>query len=341
MIDTDALVIGAGPTGLFQVFQLGLLGLSAQVVEALPQAGGQCVALYPDKRIHDIPAVPACTGRELTDRLLEQIAPFHAGLHFGHEVTTLQPRDDGRFEVGTTTGPGFLAHSVFIAAGVGAFTPRRIKVAGLDAHEQQQVFHHPDDVARFAGQAVVVVGGDEAALERAATLAEHPTPRVTLLHRRDQFTADASLLDRIAQARADGRLQVVIGQVTGLHEQAGRLDAVAVLTPEGETMRLALDILVVCLGLSPRLGPIADWGLAMERKLLPVNPATFETAVPGLYAVGDINTYPGKQKLILCGFHEATLAAHAAHARLRPQERGPLLYTTSSTLLQRRLGVAT
>lgn len=343
MIETDALVIGAGPAGLFQVFQLGLLGLSAQVVEVLPQAGGQCVALYADKPIYDIPAVPVCTGRELTGRLLEQIAPFHPGLHFGHEVMTLQPRDDGRFEVGTATGPRFLAHSVFIAAGVGAFTPRRIKVTGLDAYEQRQVFHHPDDLAPFAGQAVVVVGGDEAALERAATLAEHPTAAatpVTLLHRRDQFTAEAPLLDRIARARAEGRLQVLIGQISGCHEQGGRLAAVDVLTPDGQTMRRPLETLIVCLGLSPRLGPIADWGLAMERKLLPVNAATFETAVPGLYAVGDINTYPGKKKLILCGFHEATLAAHAAHDRLRPQERGPLLYTTSSALLQRRLGRA-
>lgn len=338
MIETDALVIGAGPAGLFQVFQLGLLGLSAQVVEVLPQAGGQCVALYADKPIYDIPGLPVCTGRELTERLLEQIAPFQAGLHFGHEVTTLLARDDGAFEVGTGNGPRFLAHSVFIAAGVGAFTPRRLKVTGLEAHEQRQVFYHPEDLSRFAGQAVVVVGGDEAALERAATLAEQPAGHVTLLHRRDQFTADVALLDRIALARAEGRLQVTIGQITGLHEQDGRLEGVAVLNAEGETLRLALEALVVCQGLSPRLGPIADWGLAMERKLLPVNTATFETAVPGLYAVGDINTYPGKKKLILCGFHEATLAAHAAHSRLRPQAHGPLLYTTSSALLQQRLG---
>jgi thioredoxin reductase (NADPH) len=346
LTETDALVIGAGPVGLFQVFQLGLLGLSVQVVEVLPEAGGQCAVLYADKPIYDIPGVPVCTGRELTDRLLEQIAPFPAGLHFGHEVSTLQPRDDGRFEVSTATGPAFLAHSVFIAAGVGAFTPRRLKVTGLEAHEQRQVFHHPDDLTRFAGQRVVVVGGDEAALGRAAALAEHPqhsqdpqNPSVTLLHRRDQFSADTALLDRIARLRAEGRLRVSIGQVTGLHEQGAHLDAVAVLTADGQTTHLPLEALIVCQGLSPRLGPISDWGLAMERKLLRVDAATFETTVPGVYAVGDINTYPGKLKLILCGFHEATLAAHAAHARLRPQERGPLLYTTSSTLLQRRLGL--
>jgi thioredoxin reductase (NADPH) len=340
-IATDALVIGAGPVGLFQAFQLGLLGLSVQVVDVLPQAGGQCVALYADKPIYDIPGVPACTGRELTERLLLQVAPFQPGLHFGHEVQTLRPLDDGQFEVGTSAGPQFLANSVFIAAGVGAFTPRRIKVAGLEPHEQRQVFHHPDDLTPFAGQRVLVVGGDEAALQRAAALAEHPrTTEVTLLHRRDQFTAEDGLLARIAALRADGRLRVCIGQITAAHTLGERLGAVTMLDAQGLETRHPLDILIVCQGLSPRLGPLADWGLAMERKLLPVDVATFETAMPGVYAVGDINTYPGKKKLILCGFHEATLAAHAAHDCLRPQDRGPLLYTTSSAVLHRRLGLA-
>ncbi|MEY2874641.1 MAG: hypothetical protein RLZZ373_2012 [Pseudomonadota bacterium] len=339
-IETDALVVGAGPVGLFQAFQLGLLGLSVQVVDVLPQAGGQCVALYADKPIYDIPGAPVCTGRELTERLLLQVAPFQPGLHFGHEVQTLRPLDDGQFEVGTSTGPQFLAHSVFIAAGVGAFTPRRIKVSGLEAHEQRQVFHHPDDLTPFAGQRVLVVGGDDAALQRAAALAEHPrTTEVTLLHRRDQFAAEADLLARVAALRADGRLRVCIGQITAAHTQGDRLGAVTILDAQGLETRHLLDVLIVCQGLSPRLGPLADWGLAMERKLLPVDVATFETAMPGVYAVGDINTYPGKKKLILCGFHEATLAAHAAHDRLRPQDRGPLLYTTSSAVLHRRLGL--
>lgn len=340
-IDTDALVIGAGPVGLFQAFQLGLLGLSTQVVDVLPQAGGQCVALYADKPIYDIPGVPVCTGRELAERLLQQIAPFRHGLHFGHEVQTLRPLDDGRFAVGTGAGPQFQARSVFIAAGVGAFTPRRLKVAGLEAQEQRQVFHHPDDLAPFAGLRVLVVGGDEAALQRAAALAEGPqTTEVTLLHRRDHFSADAELLARVATLRADGRLRVRIGQITAAQNQGDRLASVTVLDADGVETPHALDVLIVCQGLSPRLGPLADWGLALDRKQLPVDVATFETALPGVYAVGDINTYPGKKKLIICGFHEATLAAHAAHDRLRPQERGPLLYTTSSALLQRRLGLA-
>lgn len=344
MIHTDALVIGAGPVGLFQAFQLGLLGLSVHVVDAMPQAGGQCVALYADKPIYDIPGVPVCTGRELTERLLAQIAPFRPGLHFGHWVQTLQPLDDGRFAVGTEStgdmGLQFLAHSVFVAAGVGAFTPRRLQVPGLEMHVQRQVFHHPDDLTPFAGQRVVVVGGDEAALLRAARLAEHPhATHVTLLHRRDQFSADAELLARVAALRAAGRLQVLIGQISAAHSANDRLQAVTIVDAQGDPARCPLDMLIVCLGLSPRLGPIADWGLEMERKLLRVDPATFETCRPGVYAVGDINTYPGKKKLILCGFHEATLAAHAAHDRLRPQEQGPLLYTTSSALLHRRLGL--
>ncbi|MDZ7856028.1 NAD(P)/FAD-dependent oxidoreductase [Sphaerotilus sp.] len=344
VIETDALVIGAGPVGLFQAFQLGLLGLSAHLVDVLPQAGGQCVALYADKPIYDIPAVPVCTGRELTERLLSQIAPFRPGLHFGHEVQTLQLLDDGRFAVGTGSdcgaGPQFLARSVFVAAGVGAFTPRRLKVPGLEAHAQRQVVHHPEDVTPFAGQRVLVVGGDEAALLRAAQLAEHPcATQVILLHRRDQFSADADLLARVAALRAAGRLQVVIGQISAAHTADDRLQAVTVLGVQGDEVLWPLDVLIVCLGLSPRLGPIVDWGLEMERKLLRVDLATFETRLPGVYAVGDINTYPGKKKLILCGFHEATLAAHAAHDRLRPQEHGPLLYTTSSALLHRRLGL--
>lgn len=344
-IETDALVVGAGPVGLFQAFQLGLLGLSVQLVDVLPQAGGQCVALYADKPIYDIPAVPICTGRELTERLLSQIAPFQPGLHFGQTVQTLQPLDDGRFAVGTESssgsmGPQFVARSVFVAAGVGAFTPRRLQVPGLEAYAQRQVFYHPEDLSPFAGQRVLVVGGDEAALLRAAQLAEHPHPaHVTLLHRRDQFSADADLLARVAALREAGRLQVVIGQISAAHTADDRLQAVTILGAQGDEVPWPLDVLIVCLGLSPRLGPIADWGLEMERKLLRVDPATFETHRPGVYAVGDINTYPGKKKLILCGFHEATLAAHAARDRLRPQEQGPLLYTTSSALLHRRLGL--
>lgn len=342
VITTDALVIGAGPVGLFQVFQLGLLGLSAQVVDALPHVGGQCIELYADKPIYDIPAVVACTGRELVDRLMAQIAPFDAGFHLGQEVTSLRATDDGRFELGTSSGQTFLARSVFIAAGVGAFRPRRINAPGLDpALDQIQVFHHPADIEPFAGLRTVVVGGDEAALSRAAALAEHPLADparpVTLLHRRDVFTAEPELLDRVARLRASGALQFIAGQITEAQIADGRLVSVSVLDAQSETRQLPLDRLLVCLGLTPRLGPVADWGLALDRKQLVVDTARFETSVPGIHAVGDINHYPGKKKLILCGFHEATLAAHATSARLNPATQGPLLYTTSSALLHNRL----
>ena len=344
ILRTDALVIGAGPVGLFQAFQLGLLGLSVQIVDALPQAGGQCVELYADKPILDIPGIVECSGRDLTDRLLAQLAPLAPGWHLGQEVTRLARRDDGRFDAACADGTAFDAGAVFICAGVGAFQPRRLKAPGLDGLEGRHLHYHPGTdpaaLARFAGQRVLVIGGDEAALLRAATLAERDDlPAVQLMHRRDVLQADAALLARIDALRQAGRIVFHAAQLAAARQdEAGRLLQVDIALPDGSARTLDLDTLVVCQGLSPRLGPIADWGLAMDRKLLVVDPAAFETSVPGIHAAGDIAGYPGKKKLILCGFHEATLAAHAAHERLRPDERGPLLYTSSSALLQRRLG---
>ncbi|MFM2342227.1 MAG: hypothetical protein RLZZ592_1880 [Pseudomonadota bacterium] len=343
-MQTDALVIGAGPVGLFQAFQLGLLGLSVQIVDALPQAGGQCVELYADKPILDIPGIVECSGRELTERLLTQLAPLAPGWHLGHEVTGLTRRDDGRFDAVCADGTAFDAGAVFVCAGVGAFQPRRLKAPGLAGLEGRHLHYHPATdpaaLARFAGRRVLVIGGDEAALLRAAALAGLPDqPPVQLMHRRDVLQADAALLARIDTLRQTGRLVFHAAQLAAARQdEAGRLLQVDLTLPDGSAHALALDELIVCQGLSPRLGPIADWGLAMERKLLVVDPATFSTSVPGIHAAGDIVSYPGKKKLILCGFHEATLAAHAAHERLRPHERGPLLYTSSSAVLQQRLG---
>ena len=342
-IETDALVIGAGPTGLFQVFELGLLGIRAHVVDSLPQPGGQCIELYPDKPIYDIPALKVCTGRELVDRLLAQVEPFAPTLHLGQEVNELQAEPDGRFRVATTAGTRFLARSVFIAGGVGSFQAKRLRAPGLDDFEGGDVQYRPLDGAAVAGLHVVVVGGDEAAVDAALALADagEPAPaHITLLHRRDVFKADAARLARLANARASGRVGFVAGQVIGGKGDGGRLASVQVALSEGGERTLPADRLLVFLGLSPKLGPIADWGLAMERKQLAVDPARFETSVPGIHAVGDVNTYPGKKKLILCGFHEATLAAFAAASRLYPERDGPLEYTTSSLALQRALGVA-
>lgn len=343
MTETEAVVIGAGPAGLFQVFQLGLLGLHAELLDALPHAGGQVIELYGDKPIYDIPAWPVCTGRELVDRLLQQVQPLQPGLHFGQSVDTLQPQPDGRFIVGTAQGLQFLTRTVFIAAGVGAFEPRRLKVPGLEVHEGRQVFHRQQAPSLFIGQRLLIVGGDELALEHAIACAEahsvsHP---VTLLHRRRVFQAPGALVARFDTLCEQGRLRFVAGQITGLETgPEGRLQAVKILDPQAQEVALPLDALQVLLGLSPKLGPVADWGLALERKQLIVDPATCGTLLPGVYAIGDVVHYPGKKRLIVCGFHEATMAAHAAAAWRHPEQVGPLLYTSSSTLLQQRLGVA-
>jgi thioredoxin reductase (NADPH) len=340
-IETDALVIGAGPVGLWQVFQLGLQDIRCHVVDALPHAGGQPAELYPDKPIYDIPGVPVCSGRELVERLLQQVRPFAPAMHLGQAVQSLQREPDSRWrlQAGDTT---FLAKTVFIAAGVGAFQPKRLKLDGIDRFEPAQVQHRLDDPARCAGRHVVVHGGDDLAIDWALRLLDCATPPATLslLHRRELLQSDdTSALERVRAAIAVGRVRLVVGQPIGLRAEADRLRSLEVLDPQGQTQTLNLDHLLVALGLSPRLGPVADWGLAMERKQLVVNSESFETSELGLFAVGDINTYPGKRKLILCGFHEATLAAFAAAALLRPDERLPLQYTTTSPRLHRLLGV--
>ncbi len=336
-IEIQALIIGAGPVGLFQVFQLGLLEINAHVVDALPHPGGQCVQLYPDKPIYDIPALPATTGRDLTDLLLKQIAPFSAPLHLGQEVTTVQPRTDGRFDVATSTGTQFITQTIFIAAGVGAFAPRKLKLEGMEPFEGSQVHHTTAQPGAWAGQRVVVLGGDDAALEAALQLAENS--QVTLVHRRAAFDAAEPTQAAVQALIAAGRLQFVVGQITGF-ESAPRLAALHITTPDNTTQTIPLDHLLVCLGLSPKLGPLSTWGLDMQRKQLQVSPETFATSTPGIFAVGDINTYPGKKKLILCGFHEATLAAHAAAALIYPEQKVPLQYTTTSLRLHQLLGVA-
>ncbi|CAN5287656.1 NAD(P)/FAD-dependent oxidoreductase [soil metagenome] len=326
-IETDALVIGAGPVGLFQAFQLGLLEISCHIVDALPHAGGQCVELYGDKPIYDIPGVPSTTGRGLIDALRQQVAPFHPQFHWGEQVATLTRTDDGRLLLGTSGGTHFLAKTVFIAAGVGAFVPRRIALDGIDAFEGSRLFYHPDSLDRFAGQAVVVSGGDTAALEAALALVGQ-AKQVTLLHRRDVFQADDTLVAAMRAQVAAGSIQLLIGQPTAF--DATQLQ---VATPDAQNVALPVDALLAFQGISPRLGPIADWGLAMERKQVPVDTEKFETSERGVFAVGDINTYPGKRKLIVCGFHEATLAAWGATAIVFPGMAVPLQYTTTSTRL--------
>lgn len=333
-IETDALIIGAGPVGLFQAFQLGLLEIACHIVDAQSQAGGQCVTLYGDKPIYDIPGTPVTTGRGLVESLLQQIAPFKPQFHFGEQVATLARQDDGRLLLGTSRGSTFLCRTVFIAAGVGAFVPRRIAVDGIDSLEGSKLFYHPDALDRFAGQSVIVHGGDDAALDTALALA--PLAKsVTLLHRRDVFQADEATVAAVRERIAAGAIRLQVGQPVGFDDTQLR-----VATPDAQTVALPFDTLVGCLGISPRLGPIADWGLALERKQVPVDTEKYETRERGVFAVGDINTYPGKKKLIVCGFHEATLAAWGATAIVFPDKAIPLQYTTTSTRLHTLLGVA-
>jgi len=347
-IQTDALIVGAGPVGLFQVFELGLREISAHVVDALPFAGGQCVELYGDKPIYDIPALPACTGHELTQRLLAQIRPFSPQLHFDQLVSQVARGDGGRFDVRTRAGLQFDCGALVLAAGVGAFVPRTLKVAGLEAFEGRQLFHHADRVpaAALAGRQVLVSGATEQALAFATRLcrqvaegAADAPARVSLIHRRDAFDATGETVGEFRGACAQGSLHFIAGQPTGLETAGDTLTALTVLDATGATLRVPVDTVVVLQGLSPKLGPLADWGLALERRQVSVDLARFQTSVPGIFAVGDVVAYPGKQRLILSGFHEATMAAAGVAGHLRPGDDGPLEYTTSSPRIHKLLGL--
>ena len=339
-VETDALIIGAGPVGLFQVFELGLLEIKAHVIDSLPYAGGQCVELYPDKPIYDIPAVPVCTGQELTDNLLKQIAPFGAEFHLGQEVTHVQPQDDGRFFVQTSLGTRFLTKTVFIAGGVGSFQPRALRIDGLDRYLGKQLFYRIKDPTQFHGKNLVICGGGDSALDWTLAMVGK-AESVILIHRRDGFRAAPASVARMRQLCDEHQMQFLIGQVSGFEESHDCMTAVRVASLDGVTRKVPLDMLLVFFGLSPKLGPIAHWGLDIERKQVAVDTEKFETSVPGIFAVGDINTYPGKKKLILSGFHEAALAAFGAAKYVFPEKKIHLQYTTTSTKLHQVLGVET
>lgn len=340
-IEADAVIIGAGPVGLFQVFELGLLDIRAHVIDSLGAVGGQCMELYPDKPIHDIPAAPVLTGRELTDNLLRQIAPFAPTFHLGQEVTLLQRRADRRFDLETSLGTRFIARTVIIAAGVGAFQPRKLKVTGIDRFEGSQLFYRIKHPERFHGRQLVICGGGDAALDWALEFAGKAAS-VVLVHRRDGFRAAPASIAKMKQLCEAQEMQFISGQVTGFDVQGGRLSEVKVAGGDGVTRRVPADVLMVFFGLLPMLGPIVDWGLDMEMRQLRVrDTATFETSEPGIYAVGDINTYPGKKKLILSGFHEAALAAFGAAAHVFPDKKTHMLYTTTSPKIHKLLGVET
>jgi thioredoxin reductase (NADPH) len=341
LIQTEALIIGAGPVGLFQAFQLGLQDIRCHMVDALPQVGGQCVELYANKPIYDIPGIPLCTGQELIDQLQQQVKPFAPQFHLQELVSELKATEDGQWHVQTDKGTQFKAATVFIAAGVGAFVKRGLSLPGFDELLDKQIFHAAPNSSSFKGKHLIVLGDNDAALEACAHWRESPdaAASVTLVHRRDQFQAAPQAIEGMRKACANQTMRFVAGQPTGLVQANGQLTGLEILNAQGDTEVLPANALLLCLGISPKLGPLSDWGLAMERKQLPVNTETYATEARGIFAVGDINTYPGKKKLILCGFHEATLAAFGASALLRPDQKTLLQYTTTSTHLHKLLGV--
>jgi thioredoxin reductase (NADPH) len=319
-----------------------LLEIKAHVIDSLAYPGGQCVELYPDKPIYDIPAVPVCTGKELTDNLLKQIEPFGATFHLGQEVTQVEKQADGRFFVATSKGTQFLTKTVFIAGGVGSFQPRTLKVDGLEKFDGTQLHYRVRNPAQFAGKNLVIVGGGDSALDWALNFVQegpNKAESVILIHRRDGFRAAPASVAKMRELCEAYEMQFVVGQVTGYEEADGRLTQIKVTGGDGVTRTIPLDLLLVFFGLSPKLGPIAEWGLDLERKQITVDTEKFETSTPGIFAVGDINTYPGKKKLILSGFHEAALAAFGASPIVFPDKRVLLQYTTTSPKLHKVLGV--
>lgn len=336
---TEVVIVGAGPCGLFQVFELGLLGIGAHVVDSLAHPGGQCTELYPDKPIYDIPALPVCGAQELVDRLLQQIKPFNAQFHLGQEVTELAKQADGRFHVRTAAGTTFDAGAVVIAGGVGSFQPRRLGVEGAERFEGTQIHYRVKNAAQFGGKRLVIFGGGDSALDWTLDFAPKAAS-VVLVHRRAEFRAAPASVARMRELCGSGRMRYVEGVAESLILEGGELRGVYVKARDGERHAFEADHLFAFFGLHPKLGPIAEWGLELEKKALKVDTEKFQTSVPGVFAVGDVNTYPGKKKLILSGFHEAALAAFAIQHHLFPQKKQFLQYTTTSPIMQKRLGVA-
>jgi thioredoxin reductase (NADPH) len=338
VISTDAVIVGAGPCGLFAIFELGLLDIKCHVVDILDRPGGQCAELYPEKPIYDIPALPIVTGSELTHRLLDQAKPFKPEYHFNQMVTALTRREDGKFELKTDGGIVFHAKVVVIAAGGGSFQPKKPPIPGIDAYEGQSVFYSVKKMEALRGRDILIVGGGDSALDWTLNL-QPIANSLTLLHRRDDFRAAPDSVKKMRELVAAGKMQLKLGQVTGLTGDNGVLASAQVKGTDGN-FDIAANAMLPFFGLTMKLGPVAEWGLNLHENLVPVDTAKFETSTQGIFAIGDINTYPGKLKLILSGFHEAALMAQEAFHHIHPGERLLFQYTTSSSSLQKKLGVA-
>ena len=337
VITTDVVIVGAGPVGLFAVFELGLVDVKCHLVDILDRPGGQCTELYPEKPIYDIPGLTVVTGQELTDRLMEQIKPFGAEFHFNQRVESLERRNGG-FRLTTDAGTVIDCKVLVIAAGGGSFTPKRPPLPGIEQYEGTSVFYSVRKMENFRDRDVLIVGGGDSALDWTLNL-EPVAKSLTLLHRRAEFRAAPASVQKMFQLVEQGDVSFKLGQVTQLHGEGGKLRAVTVKGADGATYELPCEVMLPFFGLTMKLGPVADWGLNLEENLIPVDTAKFETSEKGIFAIGDINTYPGKLKLILSGFHEAALMAQEAHHHIYPDKKLIFQYTTSSTSLQKKLGV--
>ena len=340
-IKTDVVIVGAGPAGLFAVFELGLLDIKAHLVDILPKPGGQCAELYPEKPIYDIPGFPKVSGQELVDSLMEQIEPFHPTLHYGEMVESLEVLGDTEtplFRVRVSGGQSFECKAVIVAAGGGSFQPKKPPVPGIEAFEGKSVHYAVRKIEAFRGKHVVIAGGGDSALDWTLNL-QPVAKHLTLVHRRDEFRGAPHSVKAMRELVAAGRIDLRLGQISALSGEAGELASVTLKDAKGETSEIPCQSLVPFFGLTMKLGPVAEWGLNLYENLVPVDTGTFETNVPGIFAIGDINHYPGKLKLILCGFHEGALAAQKIYHYVYPGKRLTFQYTTSSSSLQKKLGV--
>jgi len=338
-IETDVAIVGAGPIGLFAVFELGLLDLKAHLVDILDRPGGQCTELYPEKPIYDIPGLPIVTGQELTDRLMEQIKPFGAEFHFSEMVTGLEKLDDGRWTLTTDNETQITAPVVVVAAGGGSFMPKRPPIAGIETYEGKSVFYAVRKMEQFRDKNILIAGGGDSALDWTLNLA--PLAKsLTLVHHRDGFRAAQHSVNQMRELAEQGKIKFHVASVKALHGEGGQLEAVTLADRDKKEWRHDCDTFLPFFGLTMKLGPIANFGLNLHENLIPVDTAKFESETPGIFAIGDINTYAGKLKLILSGFHEAALMAQAAFHICRPNEKLRFQYTTSSSSLQKKLGVA-
>tara|TARA_B100000242_G_scaffold278288_1_gene235783 strand:+ start:511 stop:1530 length:1020 start_codon:yes stop_codon:yes gene_type:complete len=336
MIKTDALIIGAGPTGLFTAHQLKIIGLSCEIVDNLDKAGGQCIELYPDKPIYDIPAIPECTGEELTNNLLNQLKPFDINFHLGERVDQLK-KTGNNWEVKTNKGKSFSTPNVIIAGGVGSFEPRKFSIKDCEKFEEKSIFYSIKNKSIFEGKTVSIFGGGDSALDWAVELSKNSN--VNLIHRRDEFRGAQGTVDKVYELQKSGKIELFTKYQLKNIKGSGNLESIDIEHENKEVKNLKSDYILGFFGLIMQLGPIANWGLNLNKKTVDVDTEKFETNQKGIYAIGDICNYPGKLKLILSGFHEGALAARACFKLARPNEKYRFEFTTSSKTIKERLGV--